>query len=139
MRNYTLLSVFILIILSLTIAATKDAFAGASGLCPIPQQYKVAMDGTEVENANPNCGAIGKALHEDNMSGEPQNGSTNASFVVNENENHRWKFVAHPAGVTPSEINQGDPDDTTSDFTKWEPKLATYHPLSEDKSPLLDN
>ncbi|OQA78366.1 MAG: hypothetical protein BWY32_01993 [bacterium ADurb.Bin243] len=139
MRNYTLLSVFIFIIFSLAITTTNDAFAGASGLCPIPQQYKVAMDGTEVENANPNCGAIGKSLHEDNMSGEPQNGTTNASFVVKENENHRWKFVAHPAGVTPSEINQGDPDDTTSDFTKWEPKLATYHPLNEDKSPLLDN
>jgi hypothetical protein len=121
------------------IFGTDKAFAGASGLCPIPQKYKVAMDNNEVENAVHGCNPIGKALHEVNISSEPANGSTPASFVIDENKDHNWKFVAHPAGVTPSEINQGDLDDTTTDHTKWQPKEETYHNRSEDKSPVLSN
>lgn len=126
-------------LLAAVIFTAAEALAGASGLCPIPQKYKVAMDGTEVDNADHGCNPIGKSLHEVNVQSEPANASATASFVIKENESHNWKFVAHPAAVTPSEINQGDLDDTTTDHTKWQPKEETYHPRSEDKSPILSN
>ncbi len=137
MKNKTLLLATLL--LTTVIFTATEALAGASGLCPIPQKYKVAMDNNEVENAVHGCSSIGKALHEVNISSEPANSSTPASFVIDENIDHNWKFVAHPAAVTPDKIIKGDLDDTTTDHSKWQPKEETYHNRSEDESPVLSN
>ncbi|EKD68836.1 MAG: hypothetical protein ACD_47C00411G0002 [uncultured bacterium] len=134
MKKRTLLIIFAF--LFFIIITAGEVFAGADNLCPLPKEYKVKLESGGATNgekdlADPGC-RVGESLSKA-TTGEPKNGSTNASFVVDENANTKWSFRAHPGGVLPKDITGND--QTTSDWKKWEPLSSVYHKITDDMSP----
>lgn len=123
---------FLFIVALFTIfAASGEVLAGADKLCPLPDEYKVKMD-SEADFADPGTTPPGKALTEVNVN-EAKNGSTNASFVIDENAEKTWSFRALPGSVLPEAITGVDSD--TNKYEEWQPKhMSGHHYHDDDKS-----
>lgn len=128
---------FLIVSIFVIFAMSGEVFAGADKLCPLPDEYKVKMD-NEADFADPGCTPPGKALTEVNVN-EAKNGSTNASFVIDENCSKQWSFRALPGSVLPKDITGVD-GDTDGKWEIWQPKHAegiqNHHGQNDDKSKL---
>ncbi|HNY10716.1 MAG TPA: hypothetical protein PKK26_03900, partial [Candidatus Wallbacteria bacterium] len=126
--SITLLSVYILLFACM-------AFAGGSdNVCPLPKKYQVEGPGGKKENANPGVTPISKALNSINVPDGGNTGTQTANHVVFEDEEKQYSFKTDPGGLTPKALEDTSDSTTGQDFLKWMPKMATYHPLSKDKS-----
>jgi len=95
------------------------------------------MDDKEAKpEANPGC-RMGKSLSDENLSSEPKNASTSASFVINEEDTKTYSFKAYGEGTSksPDEMKDaGDTDNTTgTNYLNWQPVDTTYHKHEQDK------
>lgn len=123
---------FLLPLFVLMAAATYpagEARADANGMCPLPEKYKVMMEGNCVENVGGTSNNMGDCLHQKNVSDDLP-AAANSCFEVKEDEEktYNFKLEAKNGNTTVNTLQNGQMDDTTKQAQfEWQPKHSSEH------------
>lgn len=133
------LAFFLIFMPRITMAGTAD------GMCPLPESYKVAVDGVEQDNDMDSAVVKSRVTLAYTIMSynefvawgiDPQKVKP---IVLDEDDVKKYKFVATSASgskALPGDFVKGDADSTTlNDWLKWMPREEKFHNLDWDKSP----